>query len=1184
MSQTDLFKSLLQPPVRKLKRITDPLSEDLQVTENAPDIEALRPNSERGFIERARQFPRDFPSRLIEEGAVLNRLAREEEARLARDSDARMARDAEVEVPRFEEPVPRSIREDIVRMESEEPPLSLADQQRLAEEEEPHWSQPDENRWAQEENEALVAQAEAAKRLAREEELARREREQTEMRIAREEAARLAREQELARLAKLKEESARLAEEQEKFARLAKQQEESARLAKEQEESARLAEEQEESARLAEEQEESARLAEEQEESARLAKQQEEAARLAEEQEEAARLAKQQEEAARLAKQQEEAARLAKQQEEAARLARQQEEAARLAKQREEAARLAKQQEDASRFLKEQEEASRLAREKVEAARMAKAKADEEIQLARETALKHVSQEANAREQQKAALSPVASVSYQNDAPPSEPETDPGGGEVRRLKRAEQVETIPMTEEPGPFVSSFVPSASQLPRQSPSPSRPNPSVSPQLVERPPTLALAPVVDDEQLLDEESFERRKKLLERKKELAQKEIEVARKQRQLLKEQAKVSRNEEFNLGAWLAGAGTADLRECSDSERQKVCAIGYTVLVPTIFSLLSASYAASTLTTNPYVVGLVAVAWAIIILLVDRAIIATYSPNMSLVGKAGTIILRLVVAMLMGMTVSHPLTLLIFKDTINVHIEEQRDQEISAAREKFAQQKKGLEQKVAEAQAEVERQRVLYNQSFDAKVENSGEGVAKAAAAGSLTAEEQVLLKQRTDDAAKPFQQELANLETSLKAAEARRAQLQTEMDDWQRQYEAEIGGARSGVSGIGPRARSIEADQLSWRRADLQRLREEVATLSTRRSEIQKSMTAAGDALRREMETTAADRGMKARQEGERLAGLQQQLQEKKLQNLVSEGDNVRKGLQKAIDSGLEELNRRRKELDELTSLELKRMDDLRNNPRRDMLTQTLVMHKMFEHPEAGGHFALAAYMVLAILFLAIDTMPILVKFTAKKGEYDARRERALALSNIPADQRKPDSVGAHDLRKKALDYDLQEQQFRIYQMQEEALKQEEKALKQKGLVHTREKEVYEKEREAMHAKADRDAASTFKNLEIAERESERQRELAEQDRKLALAKQQAEIEKLELAAKEAEANEAKAKAHLSKLNLEVVQNDPKGLLKHQLQAAQVERGRQRFGREDGATAEMNIAAEQEPSPEVAES
>jgi multidrug efflux pump subunit AcrA (membrane-fusion protein) len=126
-----------------------------------------------------------------------------------------------------------------------------------------------------------------------------------------------------------------------------------------------------------------------------------------------------------------------------------------------------------------------------------------------------------------------------------------------------------------------------------------------------------------------------------------------------------------------------------------------------------------------------------------------------------------------------------------------------------------------------------------------------------------------------------------------------------------------------------------------------------------------------------------------------------------------------------------------------------------------------------------------------------------------------------------------------------------------------------------------------MHAKADRDAALTFKNLEIAERERARQQELAEQERKLVVAQQQAELEKLELAAKEAETNEAKAKAHLSQLNLEIVQNDAKGLLKHQLQEAQVERGRERFAKKDKdkdvVVAPEAVAAEPDLSSEVAE-
>jgi hypothetical protein len=112
--------------------------------------------------------------------------------------------------------------------------------------------------------------------------------------------------------------------------------------------------------------------------------------------------------------------------------------------------------------------------------------------------------------------------------------------------------------------------------------------------------------------------------------------------------------DYNLGVWLAGAGPSDIRECGETERRKICAIGYTVLVPTIFALIAASYAVSTLTSNPFVITVISIAWSAIILIVDRAIIATYSPFMKIGSKTAVITLRIGVAVKLH-TNTHTLT-------------------------------------------------------------------------------------------------------------------------------------------------------------------------------------------------------------------------------------------------------------------------------------------------------------------------------------------------------------------------------------------------------------------------------------------------------------------------------------------------------------------------------------------------
>ncbi|RFC44016.1 MAG: protein of unknown function DUF4407/DUF4407 [Verrucomicrobia bacterium] len=742
--------------------------------------------------------------------------------------------------------------------------------------------------------------------------------------------------------------------------------------------------------------------------------------------------------------------------------------------------------------------------------------------------------------------------------------------------------SIPVAAPPVPVAPETTPAAETPPRTEAAKPPTAPAEGTKLFAprdpaktEPTNLGSAPVVDRPLTAEEEkqSLQHKKEIADEAVKLAKSELELQkaerklnneklkrlRTERRLEDEQLRAHRRDEFNLGAWLAGASMEDLRHCSATERQKVCATGYTVLVPTIFSLLSASYATSTLTTNPYVIGLVAVAWAVIILLVDRAIIATYSPNMSFLGKTGTILIRFVVAGLMGITVSHPLTLLIFKDTINARIEEERAVEIATKREKFATDKKDLEAKVATAQTEVQKQQALYQQSLDANIETPTTAVAAEVAAGSLTDAEQTLLNQRIETAAKPFQKELDELEELIKTGQARRAVLQQEVDDWQKQFEAELGGTRSGKGGVGPRSNTILKTQLEPRKEEQNRLGTDLAAWTARRGELRKSISDSAESLRKQMDEVARARAEKARDENTRLASLQQQINEKKLNTLISEGDTIRKGIQRSIDSAQAELDRVRRELEELTTQELKVMNDLRTNPRRDMLSQSMALHHLFEHPELGGEVAWIAYVVLAALFLAIDTMPILVKFTAKKGEYDRFRDLNYAMADIPAEQRKASERGAEDLQRSALALNLQEQKKRFHELEEQARLSEEKALEVKARVLEKEKMAAAKEAEAIRAKADRDAALTLKNLEIEELERTRQQKVAEEGRKAAQLQRQTKLEELELAVKEAEANQAKTRAHLSELELKTAKNDPQGLLKHQLQEQQVARGRERF-------------------------
>ena len=49
---------------------------------------------------------------------------------------------------------------------------------------------------------------------------------------------------------------------------------------------------------------------------------------------------------------------------------------------------------------------------------------------------------------------------------------------------------------------------------------------------------------------------------------------------------------------------------------------------------------------------------------------------------------------------------------------------------------------------------------------------------------------------------------------------------------------------------------------------------------------------------------------------------------------------------------------------------------RRDILTQTLALHALFQAGNRGGQFAYYTYMILTQLFMLVDTIPLIVKFS----------------------------------------------------------------------------------------------------------------------------------------------------------------------------------------------------------------
>lgn len=439
--------------------------------------------------------------------------------------------------------------------------------------------------------------------------------------------------------------------------------------------------------------------------------------------------------------------------------------------------------------------------------------------------------------------------------------------------------------------------------------------------------------------------------------------------------------------WLSGAGSETLEQCPTWEQRKYVAFGATVLVPCAFAFIACAYALSTLTENPRVIYPVASVWAFIILTIDRALLASYRPYMSFFRKFSQFSLRLVVAVLMGITIAHPLVLLLFRDTISSVIEKDRAAEIEVVRSGFDREKQKIRSQIDLLEIALAEQRVKWNESFQARFILQETESASSAIPG-LTSAQQKELKAAIDEATAPFRERLLVVESQAAEFSPQYAKLQTDLGYWQAEFERELNGQRSGLSGEGPRARSIRSDQLEPRREESKRLGSLLEHLTAEKASLQTQARQAEAASIALFEGKLAEIVSANKAEAERIAGLKQKVESDQAGQFVTQQNALRETIKQQIDTRLTELGRVQTELAGVAEEESTRLTAIRAEPRRDILTQTLALHALFKAGNQGGQFAFYTYIVLTLLFMLVDTIPLLVKFFTKPGPYDSLVDR----------------------------------------------------------------------------------------------------------------------------------------------------------------------------------------------------
>jgi len=435
--------------------------------------------------------------------------------------------------------------------------------------------------------------------------------------------------------------------------------------------------------------------------------------------------------------------------------------------------------------------------------------------------------------------------------------------------------------------------------------------------------------------------------------------------------------------WLAGASADNLDACPAWERRKYVAFGATVLVPSTFASIACAYALSTLTDNVWIIGFVSLVWAFIILTVDRALLATYRAYQNIFRKLSQFSLRIVVAALMGITISHPLTLLLFKDTITSVIEAERQIDIDQVRQLAVTQKAAVEVRAKNLEAEIATQREAWNASFTAKfLDENGKPIEKPLSDDEKKAKAE--RESKIAEAIAPSKLRLETLDKEMAKISAESQKIVTELNQWQTDFEREVNGQRSGIVGLGPRAKSIQEDQLTWRRAESARLSGVLNTMTQTRVAIVAEIKAAEDGVNAALDAKALADASKIEAEQDRVDALRRQVQQQQADAFVGQQNSIRETLKAQIDAQLVQFNNLQAEITRLGTDEEARISKIREEPRRDILTQTLALHNLFDQGAEGGNFAFIAYLVLSMLFMLVDTIPLVVKFFSKPGPYDS--------------------------------------------------------------------------------------------------------------------------------------------------------------------------------------------------------
>lgn len=408
------------------------------------------------------------------------------------------------------------------------------------------------------------------------------------------------------------------------------------------------------------------------------------------------------------------------------------------------------------------------------------------------------------------------------------------------------------------------------------------------------------------------------------------------------EAKLSVNKLERVFIWLSGVSPKILATCPESEQKKHAALGGTVLIPALLAIVTASFLLYTLNFSVYVIVPVSLLWSSMILLMDRALLATYRKGFSFWGKLGQFSLRFSIALLIAVTVAHPVVLLLFSERIDAAYNEGR---IKVERNKLAMQC-DLKNPQSDLRLLDEKMTLLRgglkdsNQLFEPPVCNNNTPLSTQAEAPTI----------------EKLSQEIDALKVKQTQADQ---DVKLFIENAEKEKQGTAGMGFTGVRGCNKGTQCKKwLTQASDRKDDSIKLGKEIVALAGQISQLNKKI--ANQLI--EGKQASKIRCEKERDELKTTRVKQRDLDQKSIASL-SDQQNL--------------LSRRCAERDAFIT-----------NLKPDLLTQTEILTQLIFTNQGISWHNLLVFLVFMLLFLAIDMLAVVLKM-ARIGVYEAKVDMA---------------------------------------------------------------------------------------------------------------------------------------------------------------------------------------------------